>query len=92
MVIVVGASGLIPGSLTPPDKVIGASGDLSGYLLNHYHHLQQEGAQQQQHHNPYALTHPSSAMAPSLQTLVSAFHSIATCAHRSIWLFSKKFV
>jgi hypothetical protein len=65
---------LIPGSLTPPDKVVGASsGDLSGHLLNqqHHHHQQQQGAQQQQqqqHHNPYALAHPSSAMAPTLQT------------------------
>jgi hypothetical protein len=76
---VVGAGGLIPGSLTPPDKVVGASGDLSGgHLLNQqqqHHHLQQQqqGAQQQQqqqqqHHNPYALAHPSSAMAPTLQT------------------------
>ncbi|KZS11871.1 Recombining binding protein suppressor of hairless, partial [Daphnia magna] len=70
-----GTSGLIPGSLTPPDKVIGASADLSGHLLGQqqHHHLQQQqqGAQQQQqqqHHNPYALAHPSSAMAPTLQT------------------------
>jgi hypothetical protein len=40
---VVGAGGLIPGSLTPPDKVVGASGGLSGgHLLNQQQQQQQQ--------------------------------------------------
>jgi hypothetical protein len=74
----VATGGLIPGSLTPPDKVVGA-GDLTGHLLGqqqqqqHIHHQQQQQQQQQQsqqqHHNHYALALPAgSAMAPTLQT------------------------
>ena len=78
---IVATGGLIPGSLTPPDKVVGA-GDLAGHLLGqqqqqqHLHHQQQQqqhqqqqSQQQQQHHNHYALALPAgSAMAPTLQT------------------------
>ncbi len=81
ILIIIILGGLIPGSLTPPDKIVN---DLSGHLIGQHHQQQQQQQQhhhhhqqqQQQHHNPYALALPnhggqsgtSGSMAPTLQT------------------------